>query len=344
MHLFYIAILSPIAALLAGVIWGGIWVAGAVILITIVTWGLDRLLQGDAVRLPPGSEFPTGTALSVGLGLVQVPLVLAAIWAIGGTSGHSIAERLGLLIGFGLYFGQVSHPTAHELIHKPRRGQQMLGRLVYISILFGHHASAHLRVHHHHVATANDPNSAPLGLGFYRFALRAWRQSFLFGARAETALRARSARHRSPLSHPYLAYVAGAGIMLALAGAIAGWSGLVALLGLATYAQIQILLSDYVQHYGLQRKLIENRPEPVAVHHSWNTPHTWSSAMMLNAPRHSDHHVDPTRPFPALRLNQQMPILPYSLPVMAVIALYPRLWRRIMDPRVAVFSPHTEQP
>jgi len=30
-----------------------------------------------------------------------------------------------------------------------------------------------------------------------------------------------------------------------------------------------------------------------------------------------------------------MPMLPYSLPMMAVIALMPPLWRRVMDPRVA---------
>lgn len=30
-----------------------------------------------------------------------------------------------------------------------------------------------------------------------------------------------------------------------------------------------------------------------------------------------------------------MPMLPYPLPMMAIIALMPPLWRRIMDPRVA---------
>jgi alkane 1-monooxygenase len=30
-----------------------------------------------------------------------------------------------------------------------------------------------------------------------------------------------------------------------------------------------------------------------------------------------------------------MPKLPYSLPIMAVIALVPPLWRRVMDRRVA---------
>ncbi|KGJ19629.1 hypothetical protein IX55_09630, partial [Paracoccus sanguinis] len=44
------------------------------------------------------------------------------------------------------------------------------------------------------------------------------------------------------------------------------------------------------------------------------------------------------RPWPALRLDraaQPRPLLPWSLPVMAAIALVPPLWRRVMDRRVA---------
>ena len=57
---------------------------------------------------------------------------------------------------------------------------------------------------------------------------------------------------------------------------------------------------------------------------------------MLNAPRHSDHHAHPARPYPALRLPQaeDAPRLPYSLPLCSVIALFPRRWRRLMRPRL----------
>lgn len=77
------------------------------------------------------------------------------------------------------------------------------------------------------------------------------------------------------------------------------------------------------------------KPEPVESRHSWNAPHLMSSALMLNAPRHSDHHAHPGRPFPALLLKGDMPMLPQSLPVMACVALYPRLWRRVMARRAA---------
>jgi alkane 1-monooxygenase len=103
------------------------------------------------------------------------------------------------------------------------------------------------------------------------------------------------------------------------------------------------MLSDYVQHYGLSRRIMaDGKPEPVGSRHSWNAPHLMSSALMLNAPRHSDHHANPARPFPALRLEDNMPMLPRSLPVMACVALFPRLWRRVMDPRVALLQEPAE--
>jgi alkane 1-monooxygenase len=53
---------------------------------------------------------------------------------------------------------------------------------------------------------------------------------------------------------------------------------------------------------------------------------------MLNAPRHSDHHAHPSRPYPALRLAETgaEPMLPRSLPVMAAIAMVPPAWKQVM--------------
>jgi len=133
-----------------------------------------------------------------------------------------------------------------------------------------------------------------------------------------------------------VAYITGAVLIILAALLIGGLKGGLAAICLAGIAQTQLMMSDYVQHYGLSRRMLDNgKPEPVGSRHSWNAPHMMSSALMLNAPRHSDHHAHPARPFPALRLDDDMPMLPRSLPVMACVALYPRLWRRVMDPRVA---------
>ena len=203
-------------------------------------------------------------------------------------------------------------------------------------VLFGHHASSHVLVHHIRVATRDDPATARKGESFYHFLRRAWPGSFRAGWRAESERLARVGR---PVwRHPYLGYLGGAALACVLALWLAGGAGLAWFIALAAYAQVQLMMSDYVQHYGLMRAIGPNgRPVPVAERHSWNSPHAASSALMLNAPRHSDHHSHPARPYPALILPAapDAPRLPRSLPVMACVALVPSWWRRVMHPRLS---------
>lgn len=336
---FNFATLFPALLLILGAIWGGGWIAAAVVVITLVTFALDRL-GSTAMAQQPEAEFPSGDGLSLTLALLHLPMLALASWAIGANSGLSGLERTGVLIGYGLFFGQVGHPNAHELIHRPARWRRALGQIIYVTLLIGHHVSAHRLVHHIHVATDADPSTARAGESFWQFAPRGWRGAFVAGWRAETLRRQRAG---AAGLHPYQVYCGGAALTVAGAFVCWGIGGALALVAVALYAQVQMLLSDYVQHYGLRRALhATGKAEPAGPEHSWNTPHWYSSAMMLNAPRHSDHHLNPMRPYPGLQLNQQMPMLPHSLPVMAVLALWPSLWHRVMAPRLASLSPRAK--
>jgi len=341
--LFALATLAPLPLLALAALQGGVWAALALLYLTVFTFALDQLMPVIAPNAAEGAEFPAADSLSATLALAHFAALPLGVWAVSGGSGLAPAERAACFLAFGLFFGQVSNANAHELIHRPGRVLFSLGKWVYVSLLFGHHTSAHPRVHHRHVATPDDPNSARAGESFYRFALRAWAGSFRAGRAAETALL--KAKGRPAWQHPYVGYIAG-GLAIALAMASAfGPAGLLAYLALAAYAQAQLLLSDYVQHYGLQRRRrADGRFEPVAAHHSWNAPHWFSGYLMLNAPRHSDHHAHPARPYPALRLppRPEAPTLPYSLPAMATLALFPRAWRRVMDPRAARWADREE--
>lgn len=338
---FALASVLPVPLLLAGSLVGGVWPWVALVYLTCLTWGMDMLIARAAPDAPEGAEFPAADSLSVVLALSHLVLLAVAVTVLAG-GGLSWPERIGIFLGHGIFFGQISNANAHELIHRGSRQLHGLGVLVYTSLLFGHHASAHRLVHHVHVATDRDPNSARLGTSFYRFALRAWVGSFRAGLEAERALSARKAGR----INPYVVYIGGGlGIVLAVAGVL-GPRGVLDYLLLCGWSQMQLLLSDYVQHYGLRRHHLPNgRVEPVGPGHSWDAPHPLSSLMMLNAPRHSDHHAHPARVYPALRLDLAgnpppgRPILPASLPMMATLALWPRRWRRVMDPRVRALTP-----
>ena len=325
MPLFALATLLPLPLLAAAIAAGGPWAWVALIYMTALTAGLDALVRRTPASAPD-SEFPAGTALSVTLATLHFPLLAGSAWALGARPFGW--DSVALFLAAGQYIGQVSHANAHDLIHRPTRALHRLGVAVYVSLLYGQHASAHVLVHHVHVATPRDPSSARLGEGFYAYLVRAWPATFMQGWHAESARLARAGR--PAWRHPYTAYLGGAALCVALATA-AGWGVLLAYILLAAYAQVQIYLSDYVQHYGLHRA----PGTPVGAAHSWNSAHWFSSALLLNAPRHSDHHARPARPYPALTLPDPAPMLPRPLPVMATLALFPRRWRRVMDPRAA---------
>lgn len=332
--------LAPLALLLAGAasqgqiawIWLGLGLAYMGGMVSLLDQLSSHALAARAGIAAPDEEFPASDTLLCVIALAALGLMGVTVWAVA-RPDLSLAQKLSLGAAAGLWLGQVAHPCAHELIHRGRRGLYRLGVVLYAAMLFGHHASAHRLVHHRHVGTPLDPYSAKAGLGFWRFAARAWRQGYRSGKAAEDALIARHARRRG--LHPYHAYALISLGALALAYALGGWIGLLVWCLLAAHAQLQQLLADYVQHYGLRRSLLANgRYEPVGTRHSWNNPQWLSSHLMLNAPRHSDHHSHPARPYPALRLDADAPQLPWPLPMACTLALWPGLWHRLMRPKL----------
>ncbi|MDO5705673.1 MAG: alkane 1-monooxygenase [Paracoccus sp. (in: a-proteobacteria)] len=317
----------PAALILVGAMLGGGWIWAALIWIALAGPAADTAIAralGQAAGPQPGE--------SAGLAVLALCHLAVLATAVAALTGHELttAERVALFMAAGMYCGQVGHAVAHELIHSGSRHLFRLGAAVYVSLLFGHHVSAHRLVHHVHVATDADPNSARKGEGFWRFVSRAWVGSFRAGMAAERSLSAR----RAGRINPYVWWIGGGVACVALVALIAGPSGLADYLGICLYAQLQILLSDYIQHYGLRRRIgADGRAEPVGPHHAWDSPHPISSLTLVNAPRHADHHMNPLRPYSPLRLGDA-PMLPYPVAIMGALAMVPPLWRRIMDRRV----------
>lgn len=324
--LFAAAGAIPAITLMAAALLGGVWPVIALLSITALVLSMDRL----GVTTTACDAFER--TLPATLAAAHFAALAATLWAVGHTSHLDLGQKAALIVAMGLFAGQVSNAVAHELVHRTSKSAKRLGTAIYCSLLNGQHVSAHLLLHHPFAGTGKDPCSAPLGRSYYRFAWMASRAEFVEGWRAES--QRRQSAQKTP--HPYLFYLCGAGASALAAFAIGGGAALIALLLIALHAQSQLLLSDYVQHYGLRRRqLASGKLEPMGPEHSWNAPHSYSAAMMLNAPLHSAHHMQPGRRFSTLTLDAQtMPVLPYALPVMGTIALIPPLWRRIMDPEV----------
>lgn len=327
---FALASLPPVLLLTLGTFEGGAWLWAAALYTSFFAFGLDEALGMASREGAPESTERAANRLSIVLAVAHLVLIPLAVAAVSGVTDLTTLERVLAFLGFGLFFGQVSNSNAHELIHRSSARLFGLGKWVYISMLYGHHTTAHRLLHHAHVATPLDPNFPPKGRSFYSYFPRGWVRSFTRGFAVERARAARTGRR-----NPYVDYVGGALVFLIAVWLAFGLAGVLAYLGLCFYAQSQLAMVDYLQHYGLARR---KRPDgsyaPQSIHNSWNSPHWFSSHMMVNASRHSDHHANPGRVYPALRLPDEMPVLPYSLPAMGIIALVPPLWFKLMDKRV----------
>lgn len=334
---FAIVTALPAGMLFAVVSGGWIWAAAAFVYLTVVAHIADQVI-GDISENP--DEDSLKTVLPLAISFVHFALLATGVLLM--RSEHlGIGAKLLVILAYGQFFTVVSNAVAHELIHRSSRLERVVGKWMFISHLFGHHVSAHLLVHHPFVGTDKDPNSARVNETFSRFLKRSWRGSFSEGLRAESNRRRGTDPGSRSIVHPYLEYAGGAVFFLFLSGFIGGIPGMFGYVAMAVLAQTGLLLTDYVQHYGLRRSTDPSgKTEPVSPQHSWNSPKWFTRHLSLNATRHSEHHTRPAAAYTELRdLPPDIaPELPYPSGVMAYIALFPRFWRPLMNPRVAALQ------
>lgn len=335
---YFSAYLIPVSAAL-GLFWGGVWGWLTVALVYVAIPLADQLRgvdprSGDlAVRPQRGwlsrlNDFALYLALPVQWGLVFAFLI---VWQ-GEGDGWA---RAGWIAAVGLSSGSLGITVAHELVHRKSRFAYVSGQILLLSVLYMQFAIEHVRGHHQHVGTDQDPASARRGQNVYAFVLESiWRQ---WGS-AWTLEVARLSKQRSGLWTPrneMLWIGALQALWLIGIGLIFGGETVAAYLAVAAVAVTLLEVVNYVEHYGLRRNVDDRgRLEPIRAHHSWNSDHVFSRALLFELPRHTDHHMNGGRPYPSLQSVSGAPQLPAGYPTMVLLALLPPLWFRVMDPKV----------
>ena len=72
----------------------------------------------------------------------------------------------------------------------------------------------------------------------------------------------------------------------------------------ATMGFLLLETVNYIEHYGLQRKINSNgKYERVQPFHSWNSNHPIGRIMLFELSRHSDHHYNSYRKYQVLKKN-----------------------------------------
>lgn len=265
--------------------------------------------------------------------VVAAMLVFCAwVYAHGGLPWYG---RVGWLVSSGIVGGAVGIVVAHELVHKDARAETWAGGLLLSLVCYGGFKVEHVRGHHVWVSTPADASSARYGQSVYRFLLRAYwenpRNAWILEARRLQRQGFRALSWRNELLWWY-------GLSLLWAAALAWWLGGagVAFFFGASFCAITLLeMVNYVEHYGLERRLLANgRYEKTTPRHSWNSNARLTNWFLFQLQRHSDHHANAKRRYQALLQYEESPQLPAGYAAMLPLALLPPLWFRVMNPRV----------
>jgi alkane 1-monooxygenase len=252
-----------------------------------------------------------------------------SMWSSGDLS---LVESIGLMLTMAVV-GGIAINTAHELGHKRADSEKWLSRVALAQTGYGHFFIEHNRGHHVKVATPEDPASSRLGEGFWAFLPRTVIGSLRSAWGIETTRLDRlGERHLSRRNDILTAWAMTVGLFAVLTIAF-GWIVLPYLVAQAVIGFSLLEVVNYLEHYGLLRQKKEDgRYERCRPEHSWNSNNVASNVLLYHLQRHSDHHANPTRRYQALRHVNEAPQLPTGYAGMIVLAWFPPLWRRVMDP------------
>ncbi|HAC15565.1 MAG TPA: alkane 1-monooxygenase [Bacteroidetes bacterium] len=242
---------------------------------------------------------------------------------------------LGAMLSIALSNGGIGITIAHELVHRSNKFEQILGRILLLSVLYMHFAIEHVRGHHATVATDEDPASAKKGQSFYGFLLPSIFGQYISAWQLESERLSKLKMSNLSLKNEMIQFSLA---QIAFSYMVFNLFGLEFLIVFFTVSFLSFSLLEavnYLEHYGLEREKKPNgRYEKVTHHHSWNSDHILSRMFLFELTRHSDHHAVASRKYQILRTFEDSPQLPTGYPGMILLALIPPLWFRVMDPLI----------
>jgi alkane 1-monooxygenase len=247
-------------------------------------------------------------------------------------------------LSVGATTGVIGMTYAHELIHRRYGYERTMGNILLASVTYPHFSIEHVKGHHRNVATPRDPATARLGESIYRFLPRTIVGSLADAWDIERKRLAELKRGTWSTQNLMLRYALLELVIYGAIGALLGRIGVAMFAGQSAVAILILEIINYIEHYGLLRNKDPKRPsvyEAVGPEISWDTPSRLSNWLLINLPRHSDHHVSVAKRYQSLELLTHAPHLPGGYGAMFLLALVPPLWFHVMNPRAEAARKHT---
>ena len=266
------------------------------------------------------------------------------IWGcyVAATTTQSSFEWVAFVFSFGLVTGGIGITVAHELGHKKSKLERFYSRLILLTVSYMHFYIEHNRGHHVYVATPRDPATSRKGEHFYKFWVRSVFGSYASAWKLENARLKRKGIAAFSLRNEMIWYTFLPITFVALLVFGAWQLGYAGFWNVAIFFSVQSILAfslleivNYVEHYGIVRKeLAPGKYERVNPMHSWNSNHRLSNFFLFQLQRHSDHHANAIKRYQVLKHYNESPQLPSGYPAMIMLAAFPPLWFKWMNPKL----------
>ncbi len=245
---------------------------------------------------------------------------------------HYSAAAIGAAVGMS--GGSIGITTAHELIHRSNKYMRGVGVMLLVLCLYGHFRIEHIYGHHKNVATKEDPASARKGENFYFYFVRCVVMSLVSSWKIEKNLLNKKNINAFSLKNRIINYFVLELLLVAVSYLVAGLNGVIFILVHSFVSVLLLELVDYIQHYGLQRKKINEKYERYNELHAWNSRHPSANWSTFNLGLHSEHHQTASKHYPLFSQNKQQMEMPVNFPMMLVMALLPLVWFKVMDSKL----------
>lgn len=269
---------------------------------------------------------------------LAVPLQYATLFLFLYSMKHdtlTIYDIAGRIYVMGLCCGIFGINVAHELGHRVNVFEQSLAKMLLLTAQYMHFFVEHNKGHHKRVATVDDPSTGRFGEWIYIFYFRTIITGYLSAWKIANKEMQKGNRFVSSLRNEMVQFTILQISLVALIFFSFGWLVTVYYLAAAAIGILQLETVNYIEHYGLQRKLlVDGKYERVLPAHSWNSNHVLGRIMLFELSRHSDHHYLASRKYQILRHHDDSPQMPTGYPGMMVLSLIPPLWFYVMNRRI----------
>lgn len=276
---------------------------------------------------------------------VQIGVLIWAMYIVS-TQNLNLLEWLSLVTGTALVTGGIGITVAHELGHKNSYWEQLYAKALLVTVCYMHFLIEHNRGHHIRVATPDDPATSRKDETFYAFWWRSVKDGYISAVHLE---KERLKKKNIPfwsLSNQIIqfviapiAFISFSTLIVYILSERMVWAVPIFFFAQSFLAFSLLEVVNYLEHYGMERKLLANgKYEKVTPLHSWNACHTISNFLLFQLQRHSDHHAYAGKPYQVLNHYDESPQLPAGYSAMLILALFPPLWFKVMNPRLETWK------